>query len=101
MYRNPKLTKLARGQPCMVRSPVCNQNPETTVWAHSNFQRHGKGTGLKAHDCFGFFACSDCHYMIDNDGRVSNAAKEWLVQTAMERTWLYLWQHEFIKVSSQ
>lgn len=66
-YRNPALTKLAKGQRCTIRhSRFCNHDPSTTVWAHSNFQRHGKGRGIKAHDIFGCFACSGCHHWLDN-----------------------------------
>jgi len=32
--REPKLKKSAHGAPCMINSPVCNYNPETSVLAH-------------------------------------------------------------------
>ncbi|WP_052367813.1 nuclease domain-containing protein [Algiphilus aromaticivorans] len=66
-YRNPALTKLARGRDCTIRRPgYCNGDPATSVWAHSNFQIHGKGKSLKAHDIFGCIACSGCHHWLDN-----------------------------------
>jgi hypothetical protein len=63
------LTKLARGEPCLVRSPICNGNPETTVAAHYRSISLGAGVGIKPHDLFTAHACSSCHDFID--GRVS------------------------------
>lgn len=100
MYRNPQLLQLAKGAPCLVAIPgICNRNSETVVAAHSNSLEHGKGVGLKAHDCFIAFACSDCHDAID--GRSSRLPKEdrkhyW--QRGFERTMLYLFENDNIKV---
>lgn len=60
----PKMTairKSARGQPCQVRSCVCNGNPETVVLAH----RNGAGMACKADDRDAAYACSDCHSILD------------------------------------
>jgi hypothetical protein len=72
----PALTRSARGMPCTFRvDEVCNHDDATTVWAHSNEERHGKGKGLKAHDCFGAWACFSCHEWYDrNRGPVRDAA---------------------------
>ena len=59
--------KSAKGKPCTVRIPgACNFNPETTVIAHVNSIRFGKGVGIKS--AFGAFCCSSCHDVLD--GRV-------------------------------
>lgn len=98
----PALTKLARGQPCMVKIPgVCNRNPETTVWAHSNLGRHGKGVGLKAHDCFGCFACSACHQWLDEGGRRHGYTREMRENQfllAFEETIKHMWQNGMLTV---
>jgi len=61
-----KITDSAEGMDCRLRLPgVCNGNPDTTVWAHSNRIAHGKGRSLKAHDPFGCYACYDCHAVYD------------------------------------
>lgn len=60
MYRNKKLTESARNEPC-----VCHGREGTTVWAHSNKMRHGKGRGLKAHDLFGAYLCFESHTDFD------------------------------------
>lgn len=36
--------------------------------AHSNLPEHGKGVGLKAHDCFHAALCPSCHRWLDNQG---------------------------------
>lgn len=101
-YRNPKLTALARGAPCMVNVPgVCNRDPATTVWAHSNQLRHGKGKGIKAHDIFGALACSSCHDFIDGRSRAGyRGAVEPVTywQIAHERTILYLFERGLVGV---
>ena len=64
----PKMTpirKSARGKECTLRFPdICNRNPETTAWCHSNRLADGKGMGLKARDEEGCYGCSDCHALL-------------------------------------
>jgi hypothetical protein len=74
MYRNPKILAAAQGKHCTMRSPMCNGDPNTVCWCHSNFSEHGKGVGLKAHDIFGFFGCSGCHRWFDIDSRRGDSA---------------------------
>lgn len=65
----PKMTairKSAKGQDCTFRIlGICNWNPETTVWCHSNESIDGKGAGLKSRDEEGAYGCSACHYYYD------------------------------------
>jgi hypothetical protein len=88
MFRSKRLLNAAHGQQCMVQIPdVCNRNPETVVAAHSNQLLHGKGMGIKAHDCFIAWACSDCHREIDQ-GKMSKEDKNFYWQQGFERTLL-------------
>ncbi|MEY8194471.1 MAG: DUF1364 family protein [Cycloclasticus sp.] len=74
-YRNPKITRFAKLKMCTLLIPgICNGDPTTSVWAHSNLGRHGKGKGIKAHDFFGAIACSDCHDAVD--GRRNDLTQE-------------------------
>lgn len=71
------IRKSARGMECTLRFPgICNRNPETTAWCHSNRLADGKGIGLKAPDHEGCYGCSDCHAWLDGGyaGRDSRAA---------------------------
>lgn len=66
VYRNPALLALAKGQECLVRVPkYCWGGTESTVAAHSNQIRDGKGKGIKAHDWATAHACGGCHYFLD------------------------------------
>jgi len=60
-----KIQKSAKGQPCTLRLPVCNFDPATTVWCHSNSYSDGKGMGLKARDEEGCYGCFACHAFLD------------------------------------
>lgn len=57
----------AEGRECQIRIPgVCNKNRSTVVLAHPNNKRlFGVGTGQKAPDVFGAWACSACHDLVD------------------------------------
>ncbi|AVF04734.1 hypothetical protein C4375_14145 [Devosia sp. I507] len=66
MIRSQKILRSAKGQTCAFRFPgICNGGTETTVWAHLNGGRFGKGMGMKAHDVLGGHACFWCHRYID------------------------------------
>lgn len=106
MFRSERLTKLARGMTCMhCEGRICS--PDTTVWAHSNLGEHGKGKSLKAHDCFGAFLGFHCHAWLDAGKGLdplgmyegSRAEKAQMFRRAMEKTYLYLWQNNLIKVA--
>ena len=84
MMRATELRKSARDKPCTLRIPgVCRNDTSTTVWAHSNEIRHGKGTGNKAHDLFGCYACGPCHHWYDA-GTASRAEKRARFRDAWE-----------------
>lgn len=67
--RGPRMTPIrraARGEECTLRFPgVCNRDPATSVWCHSNRYEHGKGMGRKADDEHGCIGCSACHAFYD------------------------------------
>jgi ferredoxin len=99
MFRSNKLLKAAKGQSCMVQIPnVCNGNNETTVAAHSNQLAHGKGMGIKAHDCFIAWSCSSCHAEIDQ-GKMDKLHKQFYWQQGFERTILAMLQLGIIVVA--
>lgn len=63
--RSKKVTESARGEMCTMNMPDCRYDTETTVWAHANYDYCGKGTGIKASDIFGCYACQSCHDLYD------------------------------------
>ena len=61
-----KIRQSARGESCTINlSGVCNYNPDTVVWCHSNRYCDGKGMGLKAKDENGAYGCYACHQVYD------------------------------------
>ena len=60
-----ELRQMARGERCLINSPMCNHNPETVVLCHG---RKGKGMGLKACDSDTVFGCSGCNHYTDQSG---------------------------------
>lgn len=90
----PKSTPIrqsAKGEDCTMMIPgVCNHNPETVVWAHSNRYEHGKSMGRKAEDRFGCYSCSSCHAVLDGQATrpygVTKEDIESYFDQAMERS---------------
>lgn len=75
-----------RGELCFIRIPgVCIGGVDTTVPAHSNQARHGKGMGLKAHDEYTVPACHACHAEIDQGNQFTREQKFALWDAAYAR----------------
>lgn len=99
MFRSNALLNAARGQECQINIPgVCTNNPETVVAAHSNQLKHGKGGGLKAHDCYIAWACYDCHMELDQGHKLRYEDKLEYWQRGFEKTVLQMWLLGLIKV---
>ncbi len=60
-WQSPRYRKAAEGQPCTMRLPCCNGNPETTVLAH----RNGAGVAMKTDDFDAADMCFECHKAFD------------------------------------
>lgn len=93
-HRDPKLLRLAKGMPCV----MCGADDGTTVAAHSNLLEHGKGKGIKAHDCMSAWLCHRCHYELDQGTSMSKAEKREFTLTAICRTVQELFKRELIGV---
>lgn len=70
-YRNKRILDEAQHHACQ----SCGSDDDTVVAAHSNQQRHGKGMGIKAHDCFVAYLCAACHYWLDQSSGPSKALR--------------------------
>lgn len=88
----PKIREAARGEDCTIRHPeFCNANPETTVYAHDNWD---KPVGGKNDDLCGAFACSGCHEWLDTTRDPERLPMFW---RAHKRTLRRLWEKGVIK----
>lgn len=93
IYRSKKLLEACRELPCQ----HCGLEDGTVVAAHSNQLRHGKGRGIKAHDCFVAAMCFKCHSLIDS-GPHSREVKQDLWQLYYERTMVELFNRGILVV---
>lgn len=93
------LTKLARGQPCLIRVPTaCNGNPETTVLCHVRLIGIS-GAGLKAPDVLATFGCSACHAVCDGQLKsdYTAAQRRLMLLEGMCRTQNWLIREGYLK----
>lgn len=81
----------------MVRSPMCNRDPETTVLAHVR-QIGISGMGLKAPDLLGAWCCSGCHSYVDQETKANRETRELLLLRAVMRTQKVLLDEELVRV---
>jgi hypothetical protein len=90
MYRNKAILDAVRD--ISICSGCGKHNDGTIVAAHSNHLRHGKGRGIKAHDCFIAALCYDCHSELDQGTSMSRDEREDFWRQAHDATilWLFL-----------
>lgn len=95
-----KITNSAKGESCTVRViGYCDDNPETTVFAHINGVRFGHGTGQKVSNLLGAYCCYKCHEAIDGRIRTNHSRdqlKLWHLE-GMAETQLKLLEKGLIK----
>jgi len=86
-YRNKKLLEIVRESPCQ----CCGRQDGTVVAAHSNQQRDGKGTAIKAHDYRIAALCHRCHFELDAGNRLSKQERQDMWEEAHRKTigWLF------------
>ncbi|NDZ11504.1 hypothetical protein C7T35_01335 [Variovorax sp. WS11] len=73
---NRHLLDMAQGQPCLIRSPICCGDPETTVACHGAGVRNGKGMGYKVGDHFTAAGCYRCNHYTDAYAHATAEEKE-------------------------
>lgn len=94
-YRNKKLLYLARGQSCQ----SCGAQDDTVVSAHSNSWIHGKGTGIKAHDCFVAWLCCECHASLDSEKGMTRDERRDIWRAAHDKTILEMFRQNLLTVA--
>lgn len=83
-WRCPAILREARFHPCQ----SCGADDGTIVAAHSNQLKHGKGMGIKAHDCFIAYLCHRCHDIVDGRSyhKLDQETREYTWTTAHKNT---------------
>ena len=98
MIRSQKLRDSARGEPCTMFAPGCTGGGADTVLCHSNMQVHGKSRGMKAHDIFSFYGCSNCNAWYD-DSKATREEKQAYLLPAMARSQIRFYEKELLVVA--
>jgi hypothetical protein len=80
--RDKRILQAARDEPCQ----WCFRQDGSTVAAHSNQLKHGKGRGIKAPDRFVAFLCFSCHSDLDQGRWMTKEQRRLMWDTAHERT---------------
>ena len=85
-YRNTAVLAEARVYKCQ----LCGVQDFTTVAAHANSVKLGKGMGHKAPDCFVAYLCNSCHHEVDQ-GSAPGHVREQMWWTAHKRSIPLFW----------
>jgi hypothetical protein len=93
-YRNKTLLEIVRESPCQ----LCGAQDGTVVAAHSNQQRDGKGTAIKAHDYRIAALCYSCHMELDQGSKMSKEDRQDLWEMAHRKTIGWLFESGRLKV---
>ena len=94
IYRNKKLLEIVRESPCQ----CCGKKDGTIVAAHSNQQRDGKGTSIKAHDYRIAALCYRCHHELDAGIKLTKEQRQEMFEDAHRRTIGWLFDNDYIRV---
>jgi hypothetical protein len=94
IYRNKKLLELCRELPCQ----VCGRIDGTVCAAHSNQQRDGKGTGIKASDAMVASMCHSCHTQLDNGKDLTKEERREIWELAHRLTIKHMIENEMLVV---
>ena len=93
-YRNKKLLEVVRKLPCQ----ICGIEDGTVIAAHSNQQRDGKGTGIKANDYRIAALCNKCHMELDQGKSMSKVERIDTWENAHRNTIGQLFEYGYLKV---
>ena len=94
MYRSKKLLEVVRSLPCQ----LCGIEDGTVVAAHSNQQRDGKGTGIKAQDYRVAALCYKCHMELDQGSTYLKSKRMELWEEAHRKTIGELFERGILKL---
>jgi hypothetical protein len=83
---NRQLLDLARGQDCLLQSPMCNHDPATVVACHPRgVSDYGTGGHYKAGDEYSVWGCHACNFFTDQAKDASAEEKAELFAEARPR----------------
>ena len=96
-YRSKHLLEVVRNSACK----HCGARDGTIVAAHSNQQRDGKGTGIKAHDYRIAALCHACHFKLDQGMALTKDERREMWEEAHRKTIGWLFDEGYLTVTSR
>lgn len=84
-HEDRHLLSMARGKPCLLLSPLCCHDPETTVACHAGGVANGKGMGIKCGDEKTVWGCHMCNHFTDAYGGATKSEKAAVFAAGHER----------------
>ena len=66
---------------------------------HANWPEHGKGMGMKAHDCYAVPGCRACHMALDQGSKLSGEQRKDIWHRAFWKFLAMLWNRGMLRVS--
>jgi hypothetical protein len=90
-FRSRDLLNLCYEFDCLLRiDSVCTGG--TGEPCHANWPEHGKGAGMKAHDCYAVPGCRACHMALDQGSKLSGEQRKDIWLRAFWKYLPQLWQ---------
>lgn len=90
------LTKLAKGERCLIRSPLCTPVPENRTTVPCHYRQIGvSGAGLKSPDVLIAWGCMQCHDLVDARRHLEGYEREFVQLLHLQgvaRTLAELWR---------
>ena len=97
-FRSRALLSLCYEFDCLLQiEGVCTGG--TGEPCHANWPEHGKGMGMKAHDCYAVPGCRACHMALDQGSKLSGEQRKDIWHRAFWKFLAMLWNRGMLRVS--
>lgn len=99
-HRNRQLLDQAHDAPCflLLGAKGCGNHP--SVPCHSDMLEHGRGAGLKSHDCLAVPGCPACHAIFTR-AHLGHAGYLEAWGRAMARYLVWLWTNGKVRLAKR
>lgn len=97
-FRSRALLNLCYEFDCLLQiEGVCTGG--TGEPCHANWPEHGKGMGMKAHDCYAVPGCRACHMALDQGSKLSGEQRKDIWHRAFWKFLAMLWNRGMLRVA--
>ena len=90
-WANRAVLDLAKGQPCLLRTKLCQGGTDTTVACHAAGIANGKGLSYKVSDHLTVWGCARCNFFTDAFSGATKEEKQLRFEAGFQRQ-IIAWQ---------